>query len=542
MSNLTGILGFAFSRYRIQPLPAGHPNATPSFTHATRPSVPDIGATANLKVASFNVLNYFNGDGSGGGFPTARGANSPAEFTRQKNKIISAITQINADLVGLIELENDGTGSTSAIQDLVDGLNAVLGAGTYAFINDGASTQPFNTDAIRCAIIYKPAILTPLGSVMIDNNAIFDRPPLAHNFRLISTGKEFNFIVNHFKSKGSCPGSGIDTDQGDGQSCWNDRRRQQALALVDFINTTVVTTSGNNRIISVGDYNSYFEEDPMDRLRANNLQVLGSASSYSYSFSGQLGSLDHAVISSSLASAVTGFAKWNINSTEPTYLDYNDGVQDAGESVADVNAWASTYTPSPWRSSDHDPVLIGFNLTATLPVTLSDFSAGKNRDAVQLNWKTASEINTKEFIIERSTTGTNFSVIGSVAAANAAAGSQYQWADNAPAPINYYRLKMVDYDGKFAYSKVVKVTMGKQVDIELTPNPASTYIAIRVNDAAVSTALVQLIDINGRMIKQQTINNTATPQLLSLNGVAKGLYHLKLVTGKEVITRKIVVQ
>jgi predicted extracellular nuclease len=542
ITNLTGILGFGFNNYRTQPLPAGHPFASPGFTYAVRPVLPNVGAAANLKIASFNVLNYFNGDGIGGGFPTARGANSPAEFNRQRDKIISAITQINADIVGLIELENDGTGSASAIQNLVDGLNAVLGAGTYSFVNDGASSQNFNTDAIRCGILYKPAIVTPVGSAMTVNNVVFDRPPLAQNFSVISTGKEINFIVNHFKSKSGCPGTGVDIDQGDGQACWNDRRRLQALELVNFINTIVIPGSGNNRILSVGDYNAYFEEDPLDRLRSNGLQVLGSPSDFSYSFSGQIGSLDHAIISSSLASAVTGFAKWNINSTEPTYLDYNDGIQDAGESAPDVNPWASTYSASPWRSSDHDPVIIGFNISATtLPVTLTHFSAAKISDKVLLNWKTSREINTKEFIIERSGDGANFFAIGNLTAINTLSGSQYEWADNTPAAINYYRLKIIDQDGQFNYSKIVKINFGKQTDIQVNPNPATSFITIRFNDVSVTSAQVQLFDLNGRMIKQQSINTTA-PQLISLTGMAKGLYHLKLVTDREVLIRKIAVQ
>jgi predicted extracellular nuclease len=529
VTNLTGIMGFGFSKYRTQPLPAGHPYASPSFSYAARPTLPDVGAAANLRVASFNVLNYFNGDGVGGGFPTARGASNAAEFGRQRNKIISAITQINADIVGLIEIENDGTGGNSAIQDLVNGLNAVLGAGTYSFINDGASTQTFNTDLIRCGILYKSAIVTPIGSAMTDGNAVFDRPPLAHNFQVISSGINLNFIVNHFKSKGSCPTSGVDLDQGDGQACWNDRRREQALALINFINTTVIPTSGNNRIISVGDYNAYFEEDPMDRLRANGLQVLSTGNSFSYAFNGQLGSLDHAVITPSLALAVTGIAKWNINSVEPSYLDYNDGP------------WSATYTPTPWRSSDHDPVIIGLNITAALPVRLTDFTAYKQNGSVTINWKTAEEINTKEFIIERSTDGINYTAIGNVTAANSSTGSKYNWTDNTPATVNYYRLKMVDQDGKFAYSKVVKINFGKQVDVQITPNPASTYISIQINNTLANTT-VQLIDLNGRIVKEQRLNQNPSNNIVSLTGVAKGLYHLKIISNQHVITEKVMVQ
>jgi len=360
-SNVSGVLGYGYSNYRL------HPSATgfPVFTYATRPPLPVFGAATNVKIASFNVLNYFNGDGAGGGFPTARGANSPAEFNRQRRKIIAALAEINADVLGVLELENDGTGNTSAIQDLVNGLNAVLGANTYSFINDGASAQQYNTDQIRPAILYKPSVVTPVGSVLLSDNSVFNRPPIAQNFKLKANNQNFVFIVNHFKSKGCSGASGADADQGDGQSCYNASRIEQANALLQFINTVVTPAAGHDRILSVGDYNSYFEEDPLDVLRANQYTVLGSATSKSYLFSGQVGSLDHAVVSASLSPDVSSIAKWNINSPEPVYLDYNDGVKDAGESDSDVNPWAATYTESPFRSSDHDPVLIGLNLKET---------------------------------------------------------------------------------------------------------------------------------------------------------------------------------
>lgn len=142
-------------------------------------------------------------------------------------------------------------------------------------------------------------------------------------------------------------------------------------------------------MVSVGDYNAYFEEDPMDILRAGNYNVLSTSGSYSYLFQGQLGSLDHAIISNTLNTTVTGIAKWNINSAEPAYLDYNDAIDDGAND--DANPWASTYTVSPWRSSDHDPILIGFNFPVTLPVGLVDFTITKQLTSAKLNWITVQE-------------------------------------------------------------------------------------------------------------------------------------------------------
>ncbi len=146
---------------------------------------------------------------------TATGPASPrhaartryAEFVRQRNKIIPAIVALNADAVGLMEIENDGDGSLSAIQDLVNGLNAATSAGTYAFVSEPAP----GSDQIKVAMIYQPARVTPIGAALNyqvttnpNYNPLFDRPPLAQRFRT-PNGAEFYLIVNHFKSKGRLP-------------------------------------------------------------------------------------------------------------------------------------------------------------------------------------------------------------------------------------------------------------------------------------------------------------------------------------------------
>ena len=362
LDSLWGIMGYAFSKYRIQPVSL----SSVKIKYALRPTLPGVGAAANVRVASFNVLNYFNGDGTGGGFPTARGAHSALEFTRQRDKIINALKEINADVVGLIEIENDGVGTNSAIQDLVNGLNASMGSGTYSIINDGATIQTNCTDAIRCGIIYKSSVVSPIGAALISPNTVFNRPPLAQYFKLKSTDSSFSFIINHFKSKSCSGSSGADADQLDGQACYNETRKKQAGALNDFIKSIVVPTSGSANILSMGDYNAYFEEDPLDSIRSLGYTVLSSAKNYSYLFGGMMGSLDNAFISSSLTSAVTGVAKWNINSCEPTHLGYDDLLDDGGSDFA--NPWAATYSSNPFRSSDHDPVIIGLNLPKRLSI------------------------------------------------------------------------------------------------------------------------------------------------------------------------------
>lgn len=351
VARLRGIMNFSGGKWRVQPLAGADAPAVVTV----RPAVPTFAAPVDVRVASFNIENFFNGDGAGGGFPTSRGANTYADYRRQRAKIIVAITQLNPDVAGLIEVENDGTRPTSALVDLVNGLNGAAGAGTYAFVNDGGVfSQPGTSDLIHCAIIYKPAVVRPIGPALIAAAPnTFERVPLAQVFSTVRPGgapaDTFALVVNHFKAKSS--GTGANADQGDGQGASNLRRKQQAAALVQFINSSVIP-AGNARVITVGDYNANYEEDPLDIMRAAGF-VLGSPpSSTSYVFNGLSSSLDHAILSPALA-ARAEVHKWNINGAEPDWVDY-------------AIAGAATDTTIAFRTSDHDPILIGLNLRRPL--------------------------------------------------------------------------------------------------------------------------------------------------------------------------------
>ena len=129
----------------------------------------------NLKVASFNVLNYFTTIDTGAldlrpGDQECRGADTADELARQRAKIVAALVAINADVVGLIEIENNPGDVPTA--DLVGGLNDALGAGTYAYI----ATGPIGSDAIRQAFIYKPCTVTPVGVFAVLDDPAFTNP------------------------------------------------------------------------------------------------------------------------------------------------------------------------------------------------------------------------------------------------------------------------------------------------------------------------------------------------------------------------------
>ena len=361
VADLTAIVHQAFGTYRLQPVgPISFDGA------ADRPtSPPAVGG--RMQVAAFNVLNYFNGDGAGGGFPTSRGAEDQLEFDRQHDKIVAAIGAMDAEVVGLMEIENDGSDPAPAIESLVDGLNDSAGPGTYAYIQTGE----IGTDEIAVAIIYQPAEVTPLGDFAILDSSVDprfidtrSRPALAQTFTETATGAEFTVAVNHLKSKGS--GCGVGDDQPDhlGGNC-NGTRTAAAEALADWL-ASDPTGSGDPDAMIIGDLNSYRMESPITALReagfTDLLAEFEGPDAYTYVFMGASGYLDHAQATASFREQVVDAAPWHINTDEPTALDYNTNFKTA-------NHVTSLYAPDPFRSSDHDPVMVGLDLQLHSKVT-----------------------------------------------------------------------------------------------------------------------------------------------------------------------------
>jgi predicted extracellular nuclease len=360
VANITGVLDERFEGYRIQT--STGVNFTPTNDRPVTP--PAVGGT--LKVASFNVLNYFNDLDTNTVITFAnglqfepRGANNATELTRQRDKTVNAIIATGADVLGLTEIENNGYGSSSAIQDLVNGLNAIAGAGTYAFINPGSNS--LGTDAISVAFVYKTSKVNPVGAAAFIPNAygsgafdIVGRKPLAQTFQQISTGEQFTAVINHFKSKGSSSGGVGDADAGDGQGLSNGTRTRQSQDLASWLATKPTGTNDPDYIL-LGDFNAYAKEDPLTTLATAGYNNLSPNTSYSYVFNGQVGALDHALGNSFLNVQITGADEWHINADEPTVLDYNTEFKSA-------NQISSLYSSQPFRTSDHDPVLVGLNL------------------------------------------------------------------------------------------------------------------------------------------------------------------------------------
>ena len=215
VESVTAVLDQRFEGYRLQIGASSELNIIPTNV---RPTSPNLTGNPTLVVGNMNVLNYFNGDGMGGGFPTARGAQTPAEFTMQRDKIIAAIIGSGADVLSLNEMENDGYEATSAIQDLINGLNAASSPGTWQAIIPATGTITA-TDAITCAMIYKPAKVIPEGNLAALLTGEYEevgRAAIAQTFKQLSNNALVTLVGGHFKSKGSLNAGLGNTDSGDG--------------------------------------------------------------------------------------------------------------------------------------------------------------------------------------------------------------------------------------------------------------------------------------------------------------------------------------
>ena len=378
VTGLTGIMDYSNNEYKIQPV------GTATYTALnTRPAAPALVA-GEIRIASLNVLNYFvTIDNAGNicgpdGNVNCRGADTAEEFTRQRNKIIAAILGMEADVIGLIEIENEhpGLDPDAAVINLVEGLNEATAAGTYAYV----ATGNIGSDAIKQAFIYKPAKVDQVGTFAIldggfdpDYDTTRNRPSLAVSFKDKITNEIFTVSVNHLKSKGSaCDG---DPDLGDGQGNCNLTRTKAARVLVDWLETDP-TGAGSGMYVIIGDLNSYAKEDPIDAIKLGADDTAGTAddvinlverfrgdNAYGYVYDGRTGYLDHALANKKFASYVLDANFWNINADEADVFDYDMTFKPVEQE--------NLYSPDAYRSSDHDPVLISLILNHP-PVAMDD--------------------------------------------------------------------------------------------------------------------------------------------------------------------------
>ncbi len=415
--NLEGVVGYSFGDYRLvttNQIVAG------DFTHNNdRTDAPADVDGSNLRVASFNVLNFFTSASAIGGdlnitcadqadADASRGCNrgtkNAAEFELQRTKIVNAMVAIDADIFGLMEIENNGFGDNSAIANLVTELNANLTdtADHYSYItpaeSDRSEGKYYGTDAIMVAILYRPARVMPNGNavpVRMPEQHIsgtnpdgdvrqldkFQRDSLIQQFKV---GKQkLTIAVNHFKSKGSgCYEDWIAGEFDDDPADLQGRCNEFRVSAAETLGKALEGVKGD--VLLLGDFNAYGKEDPVRMLTdydpatstrkivtAAGTSIAGTPldeaprevgkgfgytnlapafigeDAFSYTFDGELGSLDHAMGNKSLVKKVKGVEDWHINASESTLFEYS------GRFTGDL-----VKSDNPYSSSDHDPVVV----------------------------------------------------------------------------------------------------------------------------------------------------------------------------------------
>ena len=328
--------------------------------------VPEVGG--NIQIGAFNVLNYFTDlgkDEPGCGYyadrdgnPVAtnwcevRGAWTQEAFEDQQAKIVTAINKMDADVLGLQEIEANSALSykdlprDTAMAALVEALNEDAGWTRWAYVPSPVGQVPANEDIIRTGFIYDPSTVQLLGSsqILLDNAFANARYPLAQKFKAVRTGKPFVAINNHFKSKGS------GEDDGTGQGLANPSREAQARALTAWAEEMYE----DEAVFLMGDFNAYSKETPVQIIEAagyTNTAKAAEPGSATYQFSGRLGSLDHIFANEKAMRLVTGAAVWDINGDESIAFQYSR----RNYNVTDF------HSDNEFASSDHDPTLVGLD-------------------------------------------------------------------------------------------------------------------------------------------------------------------------------------
>ncbi|MDR1543097.1 MAG: ExeM/NucH family extracellular endonuclease [Prevotellaceae bacterium] len=375
VNNLTAVLNRVNGQWTL------YPQTAPVFYGNDRPTSPQMPENYNVKVCSFN-LEYYLASNYGEGY----GADDEQQAAMQHNKILRAVMAIDADIYGLVEIQDGQT----AIQKLCNAMNVESGANIYSFINDGSST---NGTFTKAGFIYRNDKIAPVGMLQSNQTGVKNRKK-AQCFKLFANDENFIFSINHFKAK-SGYGSGDNADKGDGQGSYNADRVAEANAIISAI-PSYKTDYKENDVLIMGDLNAYRQEDPLRKFYENdyfNLLTLFNNNVYSYSYRSQVGCLDHALANNTMAQQVTSAGVFHINVDEPSMFDY----------------WADKAQNNMYRCSDHDAVVVTLNLGTyadTLVPNIPDnklrIYSADNKDFTILNagknWLTITDIGGKQIL------------------------------------------------------------------------------------------------------------------------------------------------
>ena len=303
--------------------------------------IPDVDTHGKhtLLICGMNLEYYMNQQYDPS---SSMGPDGPTEHKAQREKISKALAKINADIYGLVEIQQ----GDSALQEVANDLTTNTGR-HFSWIHNGTEASGTYTTS---AFVYCTDNVKPYGMLQEVRVGVKNRKYM-QTFEEIATGEKFIFSINHFKAK-SGSASGGDANKGDGQGSFNASRVAEANGVIDKYNAFKGALHDED-ILVMGDLNAYAKEDPIMLFLQHGFYDLHRSfhadSSYSYTFGGTAGYLDHAICSGSLLGQVTGMAAYNINSDENDKWTYDKSSD-----------------RTMFRCSDHDPVLVGLRLDSTI--------------------------------------------------------------------------------------------------------------------------------------------------------------------------------
>lgn len=231
--------------------------------------------------------------------------------------------------------------------------------------------------------------------------------------------------------------------------------------------------------------------------------------------------------------------QWNASDEDPSfnrsiaYVGHHNGVEWRPVSSIGPASGSNPYTKTATGVTSFSP--FGVGSSGALPVHLFYFAAEKENDHVKLEWKTENEINFSRFEVEKSNDGRSYSKIKTLPALNNPGTCNYNALDESATGTIYYRLRMIDVDGSFTYSKVVRINAGKKYTVVVYPNPASDKLFVQ-NINKYNTG--QIIDITGKIIQEFTI--VPNDEQVTIDRLKNGVYYLKLISKEDVQTVRFV--
>lgn len=297
-----------------------------------------------LLVCAMNVEYYLTDNITNDAF----GPSSEEEHQDQRAKISAALAKINADIYGLAEVQQ----GQNALKEIAEDLTKNTGR-NFTYIADNSTV---NGSYTKVGYVYCSDVVTTHG-MLRNNDTEFSNRKKIQAFKENSSGEVFFFSMNHFKAKSGTSGAtGANADQGDGQGVYNATRVKEAESVMSQY-YSLRRQYNENDILIMGDLNAYAMEDPITTFTESGMTDLHrffyADSSYSYTYRGQAGYLDHALCNASILPQITGFYVYHINSDENSTNEYQYG--------RDLTMF---------RCSDHDPIVVGLSLGSSFSTSL----------------------------------------------------------------------------------------------------------------------------------------------------------------------------